>query len=279
MDSSNFPLVSLIVPSKNNQITIKRCIKSCVNQTYPNLEVILIDNFSDDETPQIAEALGAKVVSFGPERNLQRPKGAEVAQGEWLIFIDSDMYLSPFLVEDCMKQVEQDADLKAFFLPEISIGNAFWTRCKTLERAFYLYYSPLNLVRMIEKDTYDQSGGWDRKLISGEDIDLHEKIQNLGVKIGRSREILEHDEGEIDITTYLKKKWYYGRHLKKYIHHASGRKSKGKWSRKIFFMRSCFYTDPLKVFRHPILYVGMFFLLAMTQTAYLIGMVFPGKNS
>ncbi len=275
----NIPKVSIIVPTKNNKRTIKKCIQSLLDQTYPNIEIIMIDNFSDDGTDQIAIDLGINVISFGPERNLQRPKGAEVATGDWLVFIDSDMYFSPWIIEDCMNQVQKDPMIKAFFLPEISVGKNFWTKCKTLERAFYIYYKPLNMVRAIERTVYDQSGGWDKELISGEDIDLHEKIQNLGVKIGRSSEFIEHDEGEIKLISYLKKKFYYGTHHKKYIQHSAGRKSKGKLARKLFFMRSCFYTNPKKAFRHPILYIGMFFLLGMTLSAYLLGMMFNKKSS
>ena len=97
------PKVSLIIPTKNNEKTIKKCLKSCKAQSYKNIEIIVIDNFSTDKTTQICKKFKeVKLEIFGPERNLQRPRGAEIATGDWLVFIDSDMNLSPQLIEDCI---------------------------------------------------------------------------------------------------------------------------------------------------------------------------------
>ncbi|HEY5713967.1 MAG TPA: glycosyltransferase family 2 protein [Candidatus Gracilibacteria bacterium] len=274
--SKPLPLVSIIVPTKDNERTIEKCIMTCVNQTYPNVEVLVIDNHSTDRTREIASSLGARVIVFGPERNLQRPEGARLAKGEWLMFPDSDMYISPTLVEDCMNQYEKDPSLEGFILPEISIGKHFWTRCKIYERKFYTYYNPLLTARLIRRDAYDKVGGWDKTLISGEDFDIHEKLEVAGARIGRSHEFMEHDEGEIHLPSYLKKKYYYGRFLKKFLAKSHRRHTESA-SRDIFFMRTCFYRYPKWTLQHPILYVSMFVLMFLTQFSYVLGMLF-GKH-
>jgi glycosyltransferase involved in cell wall biosynthesis len=75
------PLFSIILPTKNNQKTIKRCLQSIENQTYKNIEVIFVDNFSDDETLSIAKSfentLNIKIFQYGPERHKQREFGFE----------------------------------------------------------------------------------------------------------------------------------------------------------------------------------------------------------
>lgn len=270
------PLVSIIIPTKNNQKTIERCVQSCVAQTYPNIEVIVIDNFSDDQTPHIAEKLGAKVVSFGPERNLQRPKGAEVARGEWLVYIDSDMYMGSTIIQECIDQLNCNTSIGAFALPELSIGHGFWTRAKALERSFYINYEPMLAVRMYHRSVYDRAGGWDPALISGEDFDLDERIRSQSIEIGRSQSFILHDEGEIELCSYLKKKFYYAQFLKGYLRNSRQRHT-GRASKKIYFLRSCFYTNPKRALRYFGLYLGMFTLLGLTAGSFLAGLMFGQK--
>lgn len=57
---SNLPLVSIIIPTYNSEKTILRCLKSVLNQTYPNIEIIVIDDFSNDNTVPIVLKLNLK---------------------------------------------------------------------------------------------------------------------------------------------------------------------------------------------------------------------------
>jgi len=53
----NFPKISVIVPTYNSSRTIEKCLKSIKNQTYQNIEIIVIDNNSSDNTLKIAKKL------------------------------------------------------------------------------------------------------------------------------------------------------------------------------------------------------------------------------
>lgn len=272
------PKVSIIIPTKNNEKTIKKCLESCLNQSYKNIEIIVIDNFSTDKTQKICKKFPEIIFEvFGPERNLQRPQGARIAQGEWFVFIDSDMNISPELVNDCIDKCKKDTGIKAFILPEISEGNGFWSRCKILERSFYLHYKPMEGIRMMEKNAYKSVGGWDKSLIAGEDYDLFEKFLQANLKIARSNEFIIHDEGNIKLIPFLKKKFYYGKFLKTYLKNSKKRNT-GSLARNFFLFRTCYYKNWKKIFQHPCLYFGMFFLVGITQIAYFLGMKF-GKKS
>ncbi|MDD4570880.1 MAG: mycofactocin biosynthesis glycosyltransferase MftF [Clostridia bacterium] len=93
-ERQNYPKVSVIIPVKNRPEDLKDCLNSFNKLDWPKdaLEIIVVDDGSTDETPQIAENLGAIVIkkekSEGPAaaRNL----GAKSASGEYLAFIDSD---------------------------------------------------------------------------------------------------------------------------------------------------------------------------------------------
>jgi glycosyltransferase involved in cell wall biosynthesis len=54
-------LVSVIVPTRNSEKTIETCLESIRRQTYPNIEIIVIDAYSRDSTRKIAEKYGARI--------------------------------------------------------------------------------------------------------------------------------------------------------------------------------------------------------------------------
>ena len=130
-------LISVIVPTRNNARTIEACLSSVTAQTYPNVELIVVDNHSDDGTADLARRHTAKVVTAGPERSAQRNRGITEATGEWVVWLDSDMLLPP----DALA-IALDAALttgaEGVALPERTIGAGFWTACRALERECHL---------------------------------------------------------------------------------------------------------------------------------------------
>ena len=86
-DREKTPMVSVIVPTCNSAKTLELCLKSIKTQTYPNIEIIIVDKNSADNTRKIAEKYG-KVFIKGPERSAQRNFGASQAAGEYLVFLD-----------------------------------------------------------------------------------------------------------------------------------------------------------------------------------------------
>jgi len=64
--------VSVIVPTKNSSRTLERCSKSIKNQSYKNVEIIVVDNNSTDNTKEIAQKYTDKVFNVGPEKTTQK---------------------------------------------------------------------------------------------------------------------------------------------------------------------------------------------------------------
>lgn len=102
----NNPLVSIIIPVYNVEKYIEKCIDSIINQTYKNLEIILVDDGSPDGCPEICDkyalqdsrikAIHKKNGGLSDARNA----GLDIMKGEWVIFIDSDDFVSPYHVEN-----------------------------------------------------------------------------------------------------------------------------------------------------------------------------------
>ena len=110
------PVVSVIVTTKNEEQNIGACLKSLVQQSMPPLEVIVVDNYSEDKTTEIAQEYGAKVFQLGPERSAQRNYGVEKAQGKYILYLDADMRLSPRVIEECFNHCEADSEIFGIYI-------------------------------------------------------------------------------------------------------------------------------------------------------------------
>ena len=79
------PLVSVIIPTYNTARYVQESINSVLEQDYPSIQLIVIDDGSTDETVDIIRHYGERVVLL-----TQQNQGAAVAQGEYIAFLDSD---------------------------------------------------------------------------------------------------------------------------------------------------------------------------------------------
>lgn len=112
---SNQPLVSVLIPTYNRQAYIADCISSALNQTYPNIEVIVVDNCSTDRTFQIClefQSRDPRVKVFqnseniGPVRNWQQC--AKKAEGFYVKILFSDDELLSNCVEELVQMIQSD---------------------------------------------------------------------------------------------------------------------------------------------------------------------------
>ena len=104
------PLVSVVVPTFNSERFLEECLMSVRAQTYPNVEVIVVDNYSTDRTREIAEKYGARVILCRAIRSEARNVGAGLAKGEFILSVDSDMELTPNVVSECVAKAESGFD-------------------------------------------------------------------------------------------------------------------------------------------------------------------------
>jgi glycosyltransferase involved in cell wall biosynthesis len=209
------PLVSVIIPTKNSGITLPMCLSSIKNQTYPNVEIIIVDSFSADGTKRIAEYHAARVIEANAKRSEARNWGANSAVSEFVFFIDSDMKLDLNVVEECVKRIKEGYD--AIIVPEISVGEGFWAQSKALEKLCYVGDDLIEGTRFLRRSVFEALGGYDPELEAGEDWDLLNRIRKAGYRIARIRSFIIHDEGRLSLMDSVRKKHYYARTIDKYI--------------------------------------------------------------
>lgn len=117
----NEVLVSVVLPIYNVEIYLERCIESIVNQTYENLEIILVDDGSPDHCPQICDEWARKdprirvVHKVNAGLGMARNTGIEHATGKYICFFDSDDYVKTDIIEKTVGLAEKvNADIVTF---------------------------------------------------------------------------------------------------------------------------------------------------------------------
>lgn len=125
------PLVSIIMPSYNSGQFVAEAIQSALDQTYENIEVIVIDDGSTDNSLEIIRSFGSKIYwETGPNKGacIARNRGIDLAEGEYIKFLDADDILA---LESIERQVEISGCLPADTMV-YGYANSLEKDCKRL---------------------------------------------------------------------------------------------------------------------------------------------------
>ncbi|BEI40374.1 glycosyltransferase family A protein [Polynucleobacter sp. HIN9] len=298
------PLVSIVVTTKNEEKNIENCLISIKAQTYKNIEVIVVDNFSTDRTVELARRDADRVEILGPERSAQRNHGMiDIAKGEFVLYIDADMILSPILIENCIDRIGLNDGALALHLPEVILGSRYLSKVRRYERQFY-DGTVIDGARFFNREVFCDIKGFDSETFqrgSGEDWDIDKKIKRIGkicllngkankpylnewklrhfiqirgVKFDPFYCGLYHNEAEFSVTQYLKKKLYYSEGFDGYIkkwgrNDPDIRRQFGFWYRYlIVFVESGKWRRMLS---RPDLMIGMYILRIAVGITFIYG--------
>lgn len=257
-NNNNLPLVSVLAHTRNSERTLQKHLQSIKEQTYLNIEVIVVDNNSTDRTKKIAQDFTDKIYNKGPERSAQRNYAAKKACGKYLIVPDSDMYLTPNVIAECVEICEENQGIAALVIPEKSVGIGFWAKVKAFERSFYLSDPTIEAARFFRKSVFWEFNGYDENLTGPEDWDLPERIAQK-YRIGRIKNYIEHDEGRLTLKKLVQRKYYYAFKVAPYLE----KWGKGPINQKtVYFLRPSLYKNIPRMIAHPVL--GLAVLLMLT---------------
>lgn len=132
------PLVSVCIPARNEENNIRRCVEAVLNQDYPNLEVIVLDDRSTDSTLTLLNEIASRDSRLLTINGSDLPEGwagkphalyqaSAIARGLWLCFVDADTFLAPNALSSVYaKAIETKADL--FTIMTRQILGSFWER-------------------------------------------------------------------------------------------------------------------------------------------------------
>jgi arabinofuranan 3-O-arabinosyltransferase len=215
--------VSIIIPVKNSATFLRACLESISKQTYSNIEVLLIDSGSTDDTTSLAKKFHAKVLQFTPkiaagrfEATQKRNYGVANASGKYVYYVDADMELPSELIEQAVALCK--AGSAAVILCEDSFGEGIWARAKNLERMCYWGDDSIEAPRFFKKSVWDEVGGLDEEVGGGgDDWDLFQKLKDHGYQVSRTEAKVRHNEGRLTLSHLWKKRFMYGRDSLLYI--------------------------------------------------------------
>jgi len=227
------PLVSVIIPTYNRGHLIEDSIKSVFNQTYKNIELIIVDDASTDNTKEVVTKLNNDKLVFielkensGP--SVARNKGINIAKGEIIAFLDSDDRWYPEKTEEQVKLlINSGKPVGAVFC-----GMEFYdykTKEKTGEHIITVdikrnfktgryFLTPQTGTVLVYKSVLEEVGGFDERLKANEDTELAIRIckkynfallNKILVKITRNHEqLMANDENYIQAREIIFYKHY-----------------------------------------------------------------------
>lgn len=276
-DATRKVLVSIIIPAFNEEKNIGKCLESVAGQNFKNIEVVLVDDYSEDNTSSVAQKkskelkINLEILSIDKhqERSVARNLGAKKAKGSFLIFIDADMILRKDVIGRCIEKISTESGLGGIIIPEESFGVGFWSKSRALEKKCYQGDDSIEASRFFKKNAFWEMGGWDEEMISGEDWDLTRRLREK-YKVARVNTKILHNEGKLTLWKVAKKKFYYASKSRAYL-----KKYPLKITDLVFFIFRPAYLRNWKLFlSDPIHGVGMFFLKAIEMFAGGLGYLF-----
>ncbi|MGC8638640.1 MAG: glycosyltransferase, partial [Isosphaeraceae bacterium] len=200
------PLVSALIPAKDEEVVIGECLTSVCGQNYPRLEIIVIDDRSTDRTGAIARELASRDPRLRVLENGHLPPGwtgkthvlhqaVSQAHGDWLWFLDADTVHAPEFLGVMLEHARSQRAALVSLLPELRC-ETFWEQLVQPLGAIVLMQSfPLHRVNddrdklafangqsiLVERSAYDAAGGHaavrDRFV---EDIAIAAQVKSLG---------------------------------------------------------------------------------------------------
>jgi glycosyltransferase involved in cell wall biosynthesis len=200
--------ISVIIPAKNSERTIDKCLQSVFSQNYRPYEVIVVDGGSTDRTREIVESFGAKVYSEPSHEKsapgIGRNFGAKNAFGDIFAFLDSDCYPTRAWL-NLIAKVFRDPQIGVYSII-VSDGTG-----KVVSRAYHYLHMQVSYdfgpsrCLAVKCEAFLRVNGFDEKLTTGEDNDLSYRIRQQGYRISVDKESkVYHDD---DHMTNLRGIW------------------------------------------------------------------------
>ncbi|OGC82065.1 MAG: hypothetical protein A2V81_02840 [Candidatus Abawacabacteria bacterium RBG_16_42_10] len=204
-------LVTIMIPARNEEKVIEKCLRSLIAQDYPELEVIVYNDQSTDQTGHIADKIAKEDKRIHVIHGTHLPEGwvgknhgchqmSQKAQGNWMLFGDSDIVLAPDAISRSLATADEHGLEFLSFFPRFD-NYSFWERAILPLFYFYLFaYLPMSKIMtsknpdivaangsfiLIKQSLYCQIGGHEAvkdKIL--EDVLMGRHIKGLGHKTG-----------------------------------------------------------------------------------------------
>ncbi|MUG98076.1 glycosyltransferase [Scytonema sp. UIC 10036] len=190
------PLVSVIIPCFNTERWIAEAIDSCLQQTYPNIEIIVVDDGSTDNSLEIIKSYGKKVIWQSVDHrggNYARNKGLTLSKGKYIQYLDADDYILPNKIERQVSFLEETGADVVYgdwrFRHHLPDGTSFLgdierpgTQADIIESLLADWWTAVASL-LYRRTAVERSGGWDENLKAAQDRDFFLSVVLQGAKV------------------------------------------------------------------------------------------------
>jgi len=180
LKNDNRQLVSVIIPTHNRKGLLERAVNSVLEQTWSPVELVIVDDASDDETPAYLDQLQKdhdriQVISNTESKGaaVSRNIAVQHASGEFITGLDDDDYWRPTRVERLMEEFEEGfSAVCSYDRMVMNDREAVWRKPTMITHDDLLYYNQVGNQVLTKKEFLDEIGGYDEDLPSAQDYDL-----------------------------------------------------------------------------------------------------------
>jgi glycosyltransferase involved in cell wall biosynthesis len=206
-------LTSIIIPCYNQSNWLSEAIESSLNQTYKNIEVIVVNDGSTDNTSEIAKKYNIKLIEKeNGGLSSARNAGIKEARGKYILPLDADDKILPEFIE---KTIGLD-DIVSTAQQEFGDSNTLWnTQPEHPSHEMFKSNNQINCCALHLKEIWEDIGGYDEKMTGYEDWDYWYRATKNGYTITVIREplFLYRKHGHSMVTDAIKRH----EELKQYI--------------------------------------------------------------
>lgn len=153
------PLVSVIIPCYKYARFLPDAIESCLRQTYKNIEVIVVNDASPDNTKDVALHYPVCLVEHEVNKGVgaARNTGCRAAVGDWFVCLDADDVLAPTFIERLLRE---DADIVGCNQQEFGSSTVLWQLVKEPEYEQFYIQNQTNCSALHRRKVWEACGGW-----------------------------------------------------------------------------------------------------------------------
>ena len=194
--------ISIITSVYNNRKTIKDAIESVLEQTYENVEYIIVDGGSSDDTISIVKSYGDKISKFVSEKDKGiydgLNKGVKHATGDVVAFLHSDdIYATPTILENVVKAFQSDQNFDGIYGDLVYTPKddtikvlRYWKSRDFDETLLAKGWMPAHPTLFLKREVYEKYGGFDLSFKIAGDYDFMLRVLSAGIKVKYIPEVL-----------------------------------------------------------------------------------------
>lgn len=214
IETPKTPKISVIIPNHNDAETLPLCLRAVLDSDYPDFEVIVVDDKSTDNSPEVIKKFRVKFIIHAENRGAgaARNTGAKEAAGEILLFIDADVCVYRNTLQKVADVFSEKKDIAATIgLPD---KTCIYKNLASIHFSRRIHFNFLALpeyvdiihgtVAAVKKDVFLEIGGFKEGIVGVEDTEIGHRLAGSGYKIYYSKDILVTHHKKISLSALFK---------------------------------------------------------------------------